>query len=141
MRHLPPSELPREVTSPVPLLLGRYGLGTVCRVRFGPVSGFSSGFPARQPLSFLLPSTRPSPFRVNGRRFESCLGSSAGPPVARPPGQLPCERATYDGLLPAREVPLDRGAEPLDNLGAVQRHNRRQAQDVPAQRHSQDLAA
>src|SRR6266545_8128899 len=66
MRHLPPSELPREVTSPVPLLLGRYGLGTVCGVRFGRVSGSSSGFPARQPFTFLLPSTRPYPFSVNG---------------------------------------------------------------------------
>src|SRR2546430_16205782 len=66
MRHPSPSELPREVTSPGPLLLGRYGLGTVCGVRFGRVSGSSSGFPARQPLSFLFPSTRAGMFRVNG---------------------------------------------------------------------------
>src|SRR6266550_6209798 len=53
-------------TSRVALFFVGYGVGTVGRVRFGPVSGFSSGFPGRQTLSFLFPSTRPCPFRVNG---------------------------------------------------------------------------
>jgi len=40
-------------TSRVTLFVAGYGVGTVGRVRFGPVSGFSSGFPGRQALSFL----------------------------------------------------------------------------------------
>jgi hypothetical protein len=43
-----------------------YGVGTVGRVRFGCVSEFSPGFPARQLLTFLLLSTRPRLFLVNG---------------------------------------------------------------------------
>jgi len=43
---------PAAHTSRVTLFFAGYGLGTVGRVRVGPVSGFSSGFLARQPLSF-----------------------------------------------------------------------------------------
>src|SRR6266853_205901 len=53
-------------TSRVALFFAGYGVGTVCGGRFGPVSGLSSGFPARQRFTFLLLSTRPCPFRVNG---------------------------------------------------------------------------
>ena len=49
---------PAAHTSRVTVLFAGYGVGTIGRVRFGPVSGFSSGFPAHQRRSFLLPSTR-----------------------------------------------------------------------------------
>jgi hypothetical protein len=69
-RHEPalqsPLPYPAAHTSGVALSCAGYGVGTVGRVRFGPVSVFSSGFPAGQSLSFLLPSTRAGLFRVNG---------------------------------------------------------------------------
>jgi len=57
---------PAAHTSRVALFFAGYGVGTVGRVRFGPVSGVSPGFPARQLFTFLLPSTRPCPLLVNG---------------------------------------------------------------------------
>src|SRR5207253_5000128 len=50
----------------IPHVSRSFSPGTVGQVRFGPVSGVSSGFPPRQLFSFLLLSTRPSPFRFNG---------------------------------------------------------------------------
>ena len=74
-------------TSRVALFFAGYGVGTVGRVRFGPGSGFSSGFPGRQALSFLIPSTGPCPLRVNGSQVRVLPRELPSPPLQSPAGR------------------------------------------------------
>jgi hypothetical protein len=106
-----PFETVVDHTSFVTLLFAGYGVGTVRRVRFGPGSGFSSGFPSHQSVSLLFPSTPGGLFRVKGSQVRvlprELAAASEVPRRHSFVAPAPHARSALDG----RRVPSYRASE------------------------------